>query len=664
MAGSEARGREPDVEFRGGHGGIAVRELTPGDPAVVGDYRLLARLGAGGMGRVFLGRSAGGRLVAVKLVHPGLAEEPDFRRRFAREVAAAQRVGGRWTAPVLDADTASPRPWVATGFVPGPTLREVVDALHGPLPPRTLWPLVWGLSEALRGIHASGVIHRDLKPSNVMVTLDGPKVIDFGVAKAADASVATRTGAVVGSPGFMAPEQARAGELTPAADLFGLGAVLVHAATGTAPFSGGEVPAHVVLYRVLHEEPELGAMEGPLRELAARCLARDPAARPTVDEVSRLAAAHTDTAPASGSWLPGGLAARLGREAARLLELGSRVPAARPTPPPFPPGPPPSPTSPPPAAPVPPAARRGRRAALVATAVVVAAGLAAVAVTLRTGDGDEPSAGGSSASSPGLPDEGGDAAGGELSLHDRLPADIREAGRIDVATSGARPPLSYPQDETNGVDRELAAELGELLGVELAFQYVDFQQIASAVKSGQVDLAFDQADTEVTRSYGVDVVGYYQAGNVLLVNDSSANTAGLPGMCGGTVTTWPVDVLIESIENAVDDCGTGIRVEPVPDEAAMIEAVRNGDADGALLNQVSAVHVTSEGESAEDLRAVGEPVDVLPYGVAVDSDERELRDIVQEALQTLMDEGRYGEILERHGLSECALGEATVNVAG
>ncbi|WP_345025878.1 serine/threonine-protein kinase, partial [Streptomyces sedi] len=320
-----------------------MQELTPGDPPVVGDYRLLARLGAGGMGRVYLGRAAGGRLVAVKLVHPGLADEPDFRRRFAREVTAAQRVGGRWTAPVLGADTASPQPWVATGFVPGPTLRDVVDSLHGPLPPSALWPLVWGLSEALRGIHAAGLIHRDLKPSNVMVTLDGPKVIDFGVAKAADASVATRTGSVIGSPGFMAPEQVRADPLTPAADLFGLGAVLVHAATGTAPFSGGGVPAHVVLYRVLHEQPELGAMDGPLRELAARCLARDPAARPTVDEVSRLAAAHADATPASGSWLPGGLAARLGREAARLLELESATPTARPAPPPPPAAPPPAP---------------------------------------------------------------------------------------------------------------------------------------------------------------------------------------------------------------------------------------------------------------------------------------------------------------------------------
>ncbi|WP_394813267.1 serine/threonine-protein kinase [Streptomyces johnsoniae] len=217
----------------------------------------------------------------MKLVYPALAEEPDFRVRFAREVAAAQRVGGRWTAPVLDADTESSVPWVATGYVLGPALREVVDSLHGPLPEPTVRALARGLSEALRAIHAAGLIHRDLKPPNVMVTLDGPRVIDFGIAQAVDASVLTRTGSLVGSPGFMAPEQARAERLTTAADVFSPGAVLVHAATGVAPFSAGEVPAHVVIYRMLHEEPDLGSLSGPLRELAVRCLAEDPAARPT-----------------------------------------------------------------------------------------------------------------------------------------------------------------------------------------------------------------------------------------------------------------------------------------------------------------------------------------------------------------------------------------------
>nr|WP_241562075.1 serine/threonine-protein kinase [Streptomyces hoynatensis] len=311
-----------------------VKLLGPGDPQVLGPYRLLRVLGAGGMGRVFLGRSPHGRMVAVKLVHPQLAAEPEFRRRFEREVAAARRVGGRWTAPVLDADTTGELPWVATGYVAGPTLRTVVDELHGPLPEATVWRLTSGLAEALTAVHEAGLVHRDLKPSNVLVTVDGPKVIDFGIARAADASVVTRTGAVIGSPGFMSPEQVRGERVGPAGDVFSLGSVLVYAAGGAGPFDTEDGAAHSLLYRVVSEEPELGPLEGALRTLVARCLAKDPAERPGPAEIARLAAGH---AAGQGPWLPPELTHRLARDAAELLALEGPALTQLAAPPPEPP---------------------------------------------------------------------------------------------------------------------------------------------------------------------------------------------------------------------------------------------------------------------------------------------------------------------------------------
>lgn len=199
--------------------------LIPGDPERIGRYRLLGRLGEGGMGRVYLARSDRGRTVAVKTVREELARMPDFRRRFSQEVKAAQRVGGEWTAPVLDADTEASTPWVATGYVAGPSLAEVVDRQYGPLPPSTLRVLAAGLVRALQAIHAAGLVHRDLKPSNVLVTIDGPRVIDFGIARALDVSTQsaeglTAAGAVVGSPGFMSPEQVRGEKVSYASDVF------------------------------------------------------------------------------------------------------------------------------------------------------------------------------------------------------------------------------------------------------------------------------------------------------------------------------------------------------------------------------------------------------------------------------------------------------------
>ncbi|MFD4035052.1 serine/threonine-protein kinase [Streptomyces sp. NPDC058637] len=320
-------------------------QLTDDDPSHIGPYRLLARLGAGGMGEVYLARSAGGRTVAVKLVRSELATEPEFRRRFAQEIAAARRVGGLWTAAVLDADTDAPAPWVATAYVPGPSLHTVLAGRTEPLPERSVRILAHRLAQALTAVHTAGLIHRDLKPANVLVTIDGPRVIDFGIARALDAVTAdgklTRTGAVIGSPGYMSPEQVRGEALTPVSDVFSLGSVLAFAGTRRHPFGSSESGMHAVMYRIAQEEPDLTGLPAGLTELVGACLAKDPAGRPTPAEVvARTEEVSGDTEP----WLPGGLIAELGRKAAELLDAegpGQRAPAR-------PAGPPPGATPPPP----------------------------------------------------------------------------------------------------------------------------------------------------------------------------------------------------------------------------------------------------------------------------------------------------------------------------
>ncbi|POX62277.1 serine/threonine protein kinase [Streptomyces sp. Ru62] len=249
---------------------------------MVAGYRLAARLGAGGMGRVYLSHTQGGRPVALKVVRPELADDPDFRRRFGREIKAARRVRGAYTAELIDADADGVPPWLATLYVPGPSLTEAV-ARRGPLPvPAVLW-LMAGVAEALQAIHAEGIVHRDLKPSNVLLAADGPRVIDFGIALAADGTSYTATGGTIGTPSFMAPEQASGGEVTAATDVFALGQTAAFAALGRPLYGDG--PAVNVLYRIVHEDPGLDLLPEPLRPLLARCLAADPAERATPAEV-------------------------------------------------------------------------------------------------------------------------------------------------------------------------------------------------------------------------------------------------------------------------------------------------------------------------------------------------------------------------------------------
>lgn len=299
-------------------------DLRPTDPARIGGHRLLGRLGAGGMGVVYLGRTDAGALAAIKVILPEHAGDEDFRARFRREAEAARRVDSPWAVPVTGADTEAERPWLATEFVPGPTLSDVV-ARRGPLPVRGVTVLGRLLARALAAVHAAGLVHRDVKPGNVLLTASGPRLIDFGIARAADATALTATGLIVGTPGFLPPEAvsggtARFAESSGAAgDVFSLGCLLAYAATGRPPFGSGAVDA--VLYRTVHDAPDLDGVEDPgLRALLERCLAKDPGERPAAAGLDPLIAEDVP-AGATADWLPEDVVRIIADRAAALLAL-------------------------------------------------------------------------------------------------------------------------------------------------------------------------------------------------------------------------------------------------------------------------------------------------------------------------------------------------------
>ncbi|MFC7883118.1 serine/threonine-protein kinase [Streptomyces sp. NPDC057376] len=264
------------------HAAEVFQPLQDDDPRAVGGYRLAARLGAGGMGRVYLSHTRGGRPVAIKVVRSELADDQTFRRRFGREIKSARKVKGAYTAELIDADADGTPPWLATLYVPGPSLSGAV-ARGGPLPvPAVLW-LMAGVAEALQAIHGAGIVHRDLKPSNVLLASDGPRVIDFGISVAADSTAHTATGSTIGTPQYMAPEQASGGDVTAATDVFSLGQTAAFAALGRPLYGDG--PAATVLYRIVHSQPDLSGLPERLRDLLGRCLAADPEDRATPVEV-------------------------------------------------------------------------------------------------------------------------------------------------------------------------------------------------------------------------------------------------------------------------------------------------------------------------------------------------------------------------------------------
>ncbi|WP_308401260.1 bifunctional serine/threonine-protein kinase/ABC transporter substrate-binding protein [Streptomyces sp. AC512_CC834] len=309
-----------------GDRGSAVRPLRRGDPVEIGGRVLLGRLGAGGMGVVYLARSPGGGLAAVKLVRAEHAAEPAFRARFRRETQAAARLSGRWLVPLTAADPEAAVPWLATLFVPGPNLAEAVE-VHGPLPEHTVRVLGVRLAQALGDVHTAGLVHRDVKPGNILLALDGPRLIDFGIARADGITALTASGLVIGSPGFLSPEQAqaRSGGAGPPSDVFSLGCVLAYAVSGRRPFEAGTVAGS--LFRTVHEEPDLTGTPPPLLALLRACLAKDPRDRPGIDTVREELAAGLP-ADAYDGWLPAPLPGVIAERTAAVIALPDPEPPA------------------------------------------------------------------------------------------------------------------------------------------------------------------------------------------------------------------------------------------------------------------------------------------------------------------------------------------------
>ncbi|MET7299672.1 PQQ-binding-like beta-propeller repeat protein [Embleya sp. NPDC005575] len=413
--------------------------LDSTDPARIGPYRLLGRLGAGGMGKVYLGRSAAGRTVAVKVVRPELAGDSGFRARFRAEVSAARAVSGAFTAPVVDADPDGELPWMATRFVVSLALGEAV-ARRGPLPERALRMLLGGISEALESIHAVGLVHRDLKPGNVLLALDGPHVVDFGIARAVDGTAFTTTGSVLGSPGYMSPEQALGRAVTPASDMFALGATLVFAASGIRPF-GDDHPV-AVLRRVVNDPVELGSVPASMRDAVEACLDKSPERRPTPRRLIDFVG--DGPVDGGGSWLPAELTGDI--MAADQVMQGTGVPQPLPpvgvvpplhsaptevTPPYLPPEPD---FAPPPIAPPGAPSRRKLIIGLSAAAAVAVAGGGAAIAMSRSGKGGSAAKGGSpspTAKTTGVPTGQSAAPAAPPAPHGPLPAPTGKKGSLD-----------------------------------------------------------------------------------------------------------------------------------------------------------------------------------------------------------------------------------------
>ncbi|WP_425336778.1 serine/threonine-protein kinase [Streptomyces profundus] len=490
-----------------------------------------------------------------------------------------------------------------------------------------------------------------MKPSNVMVTLEGPKVIDFGIARAVDASVVTRTGSMVGSPGYMPPEQIRGEPLSGASDVFALGALLAYAATGQHAFSWDGAATHTVLYRVLHEEPALGPDAGPLtgelRALVARCLARDAGARPTLAEIGPLARERVG----ADFWLPASLTARLGQDAAALLEFDE--PPAVP-----PPGPAPSTGPAPSAAPVTvpvPVPGKRRRAVLAAVAGAVAVGVALPLIALANSGGD---------------DGGSDGAGGdpaEAPLADLLPAEVRAAGELTVWVAERHNPVLFEEEGAPvGFEVDLAVAMAQRLGVEPVFTLVDDRPTAvdgalrnSAEAPGHVVMSGFTDAPQRRAELGLDFVNHFADGFAVL-SDDPGRSGELGLLCGLRVTSYDDEFLHEVIEENTGGCAEPPTWLPVPSRDDMAEAIALDEADVAvLLYSQGARYAHEHGDLG--LSVALDSAEKGFRGIGVPPDQPALRDALAAAVDLLIQDGTYATLLDRWGIPESGIGTASVN---
>ncbi|TDC75112.1 serine/threonine-protein kinase [Streptomyces hainanensis] len=478
------------------------RELGDTDPRQVGRYRIQSRLGSGGMGSVYLSFTPGGQPVALKVVRAEFADDPEFRRRFAHEVAAAHRVQGVYTVPVLDFDTEGAAPWLATAYVPGLSLGDVIRD-HGPLPVETVLLLAAGVAEALQSIHAAGIVHRDLKPGNVLLSGDGPKVIDFGIAQAADGTALTGTDVRVGTPAFMAPEQIMGTPAVSAAtDVFALGVLIHFAATGGHPFGMGS--AHSLMYRIVQEAPDVSGAPAALRGLIGACLAKDPAARPSpgqVIESCRQLSPGQALARHDG-WLPAPAEA----EVTRLRQAGPPMAGRTPTAVSVPPTPPPPTTRPaitqpaitqPIATPSAPGGRR--RLALLLTATAVAATLVGAVLGARllggdSGDGSDGRSDTASDGETGAPDTETSPGNSMPERQEEDPQTVEEPvldGRYEVVQSDVALPIRAPayREDTNGTT------FGHCYGANLTLVGFDTLTVETSLQYGNSGHITDYAQS-------------------------------------------------------------------------------------------------------------------------------------------------------------------------
>nr|WP_280525061.1 bifunctional serine/threonine-protein kinase/transporter substrate-binding domain-containing protein [Streptomyces inhibens] len=703
--------------------GVLVRPLAKGDPQQVGPFRIIGLLGGGGMGRVYLGRATDGRTVAVKTARAELADDRGFRTRFAREVAAAQRVGGPFVAPVVDAAPHDDMPWMATDYVPGVSL---TDAVHdcGPLPEHTVRLLTAGLLHALTAVHAHGLVHRDLKPSNILLTAEGPRVIDFGIAHSAADTALTMTGTALGTPGFMAPEQLvmTGPKVTGAADVFALGGVIVFAATGGGPYGNAE--PQVLMYRTVHEEPQLDELPDSLQKLAAACLAKEPERRPALPALM----ARVGAPGPYGDWLPEPVAVQLRHLSAQLGDPRSpgtftlRPPAERPAdvafdqlptsttadgaPPPPLPWPAHTPTPPLPATPpqgqygptppvgphdIPPAhsphtprqtASPGpsrRRVLAALSAVGVAAGGGALAWTLWPDGRDGGSGGTSAGDNPGgaknssgssQPSRNPTAAG---TPSGRLPKEIRDKGTVTVGSDIAYTPMEFVRDgEPAGVDVDLANALGRELGVRFEFKNATFDALLAGLNAGRFDLVMSaMADTKdrqegrvngTKTGSGVDLIDYFRAGLALVVRKGNPEGIKTPGdLSGKTVAVQRGTLARDYLDELSRKAPKKLKIREFDSPAEVYDDVAKGRSTACLDDFPVAAHTAAAHSGGGVLELGGEQFDPLLYGIAVAKTHTALRDAVREALDRLIMNGEYAKILKKWYVEDGAVTRAVVN---